>query len=47
MAKSFPLSPTQSAVVLDHAPMSVFVSSVDGHGLLYAIRLARETFLTE
>ena len=41
MAKSFPLSPSQAAAVLDHAPVAEFVSSVDDRSLLYANRLAK------
>lgn len=47
MTHAFSLSPFQAAAVLDHAPVAVFVSSIDDRSLLYANRLAKETFLLE
>ncbi|WP_125140502.1 PAS domain-containing protein [Clostridium transplantifaecale] len=37
----------QMIAVLDNAPVAVFVSGIENHRLLYANRLARETFLTD
>lgn len=36
----------QMIAVLDNAPVAVFVSGIENHRLLYANRLAKETFLT-
>ena len=47
MQKPFQLTAEQASKILDHAPVAVYVSSVDDRSVLYANNLIKEIFLKD